>query len=481
MRNHQLLELVGVVCLVIGCSSESPTATGTGTPSNAGGSGGADAGAPMDAAAGTGGVNGTDGGIADSGGTVTPPPNGTTCAWARGWASGALGGRGGQIVRVTTLAATGSGSLAEALSLSGPRVIVFEVGGLIDLDRTTLEISEPYVTIAGQTAPSPGVTLIEGGLRIVTHDVVIEHLRVRPGEAGQPKGSGWEPDGVATWTGAYNVVVDHCSVTWGVDENLSASGDRFLGDGPDAWRAATTHQVTFSHNIIAEGLSDSTHGDGEHSKGSLIHDNVTGALIYANLYASNVERNPFFKGGARGVVANNLIVNPRQYAMKYTLVESEWGDHPYERGQMAVVGNVFEHGPDTGEGVPLVFSSGVGECDIHLADNVAEDEDGNDVELMGGEEANFVEQATPPLWPEGFEALPSGEVRTYVEQNVGARPWDRDEIDARILAEALAGTSSIIDSEQDVGGYPVHAETRAPFDPAQWDLSCMVRKSDDAP
>ena len=81
---------------------------------------------------------------------------------AQGWAATTPGGRGGRILRVTTLAATGPGSLAAALQTKGPRIVVFEVGGVIDLGRSVLRVSEPDVTIAGQTAPSPGITLIRG-------------------------------------------------------------------------------------------------------------------------------------------------------------------------------------------------------------------------------------------------------------------------------------------------------------------------------
>src|SRR5688500_1193676 len=209
---------------------------------------------------------------------------------ALGWAADTPGGRGGKIVRVTTLDAAGRGSFTEAINTQGPRIVVFEVGGVIDLGKQELKITEPFLTIAGQTAPSPGITLINGGLSIQTHDVVIQHLRVRPGEAGAAKKSGWEPDGITAWS-ARNVIVDHCSITWAVDENLSASGPRFDGgDSPRDWQNATSRRVTFSNNLLAEGLSNSSHSKGEHSKGSLIHDNTSEILIVGNLYASNMER-----------------------------------------------------------------------------------------------------------------------------------------------------------------------------------------------
>src|SRR5262249_18108355 len=155
---------------------------------------------------------------------------------AVGWAARTPGGRDGKIVRVTTLAAKGPGSFAEAVATAGRRIVVFEVGGVIDLDKQILRIPEPFLTIAGQTGPAPGITLIRGGRLIDTHDVVVQHLRVRPGEAGHAKKSGWEPDGLSTLRTAYNVIVDHCSFTWAVDENLSASGKFFEGKTPEEWR-----------------------------------------------------------------------------------------------------------------------------------------------------------------------------------------------------------------------------------------------------
>jgi len=193
---------------------------------------------------------------------------------AMGWAATTPGGRGGQIIKVTTLANDGPGSLRAAVETRGPRIIVFEVGGVIDLDRQTLTIKENNVTIAGQTAPSPGITLIRGGIDVGAHDVILQHIRVKVGEAGAPKKSGWEEDAFSTIGGAANVIADHCTFTWATDENMSVSGRRFVGNTPDDWRAATSHRITLSNNIAAEGLSWATHYKIEHSKGSLIHDNA---------------------------------------------------------------------------------------------------------------------------------------------------------------------------------------------------------------
>lgn len=368
------------------------------------------------------------------------------------------GGRGGQVIKVTNLNVSGPGSLGAAVSAKGPRIVVFEVGGVIDLGRRSLRIQEPFLTIAGQTAPSPGITLIRGGVSISTHDVVVRHIRVRCGDAGAAKRSGWEPDALSTsGPGCWNVVVDQCSLAWAIDENLSASGARFEGAGVDQWREHTSHDVTFSRCIVAEGLSRASHKKNEHSKGSLIHDNATRIAVLGNLYASNVDRNPLFKGGVRGVVVNNLIHNPLRHAVRYRLVASEWEGHPFVTGQMALVGNVFQHGPNTPPTVPLLSYEGDGPLELFARDNQAFDKSGQARVLIAVRHVKPEELRSldaPPLWPKGLEALPADQVRKHVLATAGARPWDRDEVDRRIVQEVASGSGQIIDSQEEVGGYP---------------------------
>ena len=99
--------------------------------------------------------------------------------------------------------------------------------------------------------------------------------------------------------------------------------------------------------------------------------------------------------------------------------------------------------------------------------------------LLGGASvANATVVDTSPLWPEGFVAAPAADVKESIRMNVGARPWDRDAIDTRIVTQALAGEGRIIDSEADVGGYPVVTPTQAPFVEDEWDLRYMIRKTD---
>lgn len=395
---------------------------------------------------------------------------------AQGWAASTPGGRGGKILRVTTLAPTGPGSLSEALQTKGPRIVVFEVGGVIDFAREEIRITEPYLTIAGQTAPSPGITLIRTGIDVATHDVVLQHLRVRAGTAGAEKGH-WEPDSFST-IGAHDVIVDHCSMTWAIDENLSASGPRFSGSTPEQWREGASHRVTFSNNIIAEGLAHATHAKGEHSKGSLIHDNTTDILIIGNLYAHNYERSPLFKGGVHGMVINNLIYDPGQRAVHYNLIPEEWNDHPYQNGQLTLIGNVMRAGPSTPHDVALFMLGGSGDIELYEDDNVAVDRIGNPIPKFGRyttSAARVIPMPKPAL-PYGVKLIASVDVQDSVIRNAGARPWDRDKVDARIVADTIEGRGEIIDSENQVGGYPHYEPTHQPFNEKDWDLATMIPK-----
>jgi hypothetical protein len=208
------------------------------------------------------------------------------------------GGAGGRVIRVTSLAKEGPGTLAEALAAKGPRIIVFEVAGAIDLQRSVLAITEPQVTVAGQTAPSPGITLMRGGIDVKTHDVILSHLRVFTGVDGQAHFSGWDPDAFST-VAAHDVVIEHCTFLWAIDENMSASGPRFSGETLADWRRATSHDVVFRLNLAAEGLAHASHPKGEHSKGSLVHDNTTGIVFDRNIWAHNVERSPLSRAARR--------------------------------------------------------------------------------------------------------------------------------------------------------------------------------------
>jgi len=393
----------------------------------------------------------------------------------KGWAQ-TDGGAGGKIIRVTTLASNGPGSLKEALMATGKRIVVFEVGGVIDLQGQSWKVRSPGLTVAGQTAPSPGITLIKGELEIAASDVIIQHLMFRPGEYGRPKRSGGDHDGLNTTAGAVRVIIDHCSFSWATDENLSASGPRFQGASPSEWRQHTSHQITFSHNLIYEGLSESVHSKGEHSKGSLIHDNATGILIFGNIYASNVERNALFKGGVQAAMVNNLIYNPGTRAVHYNLIGHEWGTNAYQTGNVALLGNVYRQGPDTRAQVPLFSLGGDGDVDLYLEDNLAQDRHGQPVPMIGRYTTGQtrIRQTTNPLLPGGLHRVPAASLERELTHKAGARPWDRDPVDLKQLSDIAEDRGKIIHSEnQNSLGMPSYKSTYRPFQEAEWNLHDM--------
>jgi hypothetical protein len=397
----------------------------------------------------------------------------------KGWTQ-TEGGRGGRLIKVTTLAADGPGSLKAAIEASGPRIVVFEVGGVIDMGGQPLKITQPYLTLAGQTAPDPGIHIIKAETTIATHDVIIQHLSFRPGEFGRPKKGGGDQDGISALGGARDVIVDHCSFSWATDENLSASGPRFEGATPEDWRRATSHRITYSHNLLYEGLGHSVHEKGEHSKGSLIHDNTSGVLLYGNAYASNRQRNALFKGGAQGAMVNNFIFNPGDRAVHYNLLAHEWAGQPWQTGRLTLVGNALRHGPSTVPGTAFFTMLGQGDLALHMTDNLAHDTQGRPVPLLGNNAqttGKLIVLPQPEL-PAGLAIRPAAELARELLPKVGARPWARDPLDAQLLADMAQGRGKLIDSEvENALGYPRHAPTRRPFKAEDWHLDDMSPKA----
>ena len=194
---------------------------------------------------------------------------------AEGFGAYSKGGRGGKVLHVTNLDDKGSGSLRWAIEQKGARTIVFDISGTIEL-KDRLDIKNPYVTIAGQTAPGDGICLKGETLLIGTHDVIVRYIRCRLGDAKHGIGSLQGKDAISISEGK-DIIVDHCSGSWSLDEVLSSSTSK-----------PTLTNVTVQWCFITEGLNPSKHG-----YGSLIRG--TGGAKYSyihNLYAHNLGRNP---------------------------------------------------------------------------------------------------------------------------------------------------------------------------------------------
>ena len=291
---------------------------------------------------------------------------------------------------------------------------------MIDLQGRTLVVRNPFLTIAGQTAPDPGITLVRGGLVVETHDVVIQHIAVRPGDNGRIKG--WAPDALGVRRGdsgpVHDVLFDHCSATWAVDENLSTSGpaDAETTD-------ATAHDITLRHCLIAEGLSNSTHPEGRAFERTLVHDGVRNVAITGCLYAHNRERNPRLKGGTTAVVADNVMYNWGSAAVG---VGARGNEKLLKPAEAVLTGNVAIAGPDT-RGRLFVKGHDPG-ARLFLRDNIVVNTAGTPMPMA---DERVVQLDQPPAWSARIPDTRPWENAARVLRSAGSRPARRDPIDAR--------------------------------------------------
>lgn len=357
------------------------------------------------------------------------------------------GGGDGHEIAVTTLADDGPGSLRWAISTGGKRRIVFKVAGEIWL-KSTLLIKSPYLTIAGETAPSPGITLMgDRGIRVRTHDVILRHLRIRVGALptgspsdnrdaisidGDPKGN--DP--------AYNVLVQNCSLAWSIDELLQVWG-------------AGNHSIAIRDSIFSEALRRSLHPKGDHSMGVIIGPKTRDILVAGNLFAHNSHRNPVIHGGAHALVVNNLIYNPQFNAVHF---------YPYKRQPeptvAAVIGNSVIAGPSSRPQLG-VFGKGVNPGSmIFFQDNMSSGTEAFDLKPSEKHENPELLSALPTELP-AYSQIPASDVEASVLAKAGARPDDRDAVDRRIIDEVRSRTGQVRDRPVDERLWTEEAEAEA--------------------
>lgn len=383
---------------------------------------------------------------------------------AEGFGTRTRAGRGGKVIEVTSLADNGPGTLRDALNDPAPRTIVFRVSGNIELDRPII-VTQPFLTLAGQTAPGDGVCLKNASLVIATHDVLVQHLRVRPGNEGKV-----EPDDNDAVTllgthdkikdGAHHVVLDHVSVSWSEDEALST------------WFGA--HDITICWCIVSEALDQSRHHKGHHSAGLLIGDGCDHVTVHHTLMAHNGFRNPLISSGGTHDIVNNVIYDPGNLAAEVFDNDSN--------SFVNFTGNFFRHGRSTEPGLYeiIINSSGVPKV-------FAEGNRGPHHPQSGGDDWSLVsfkfdQKIAPTLYraQKRFDTWPvtttSAEVAyEAVLANAGATRPKRDAVDARLVADVRNGTGAMINSPAQVGGYPHLASGEAPADadhdglPDEWE------------
>lgn len=348
------------------------------------------------------------------------------------------------VFKVTNLNASGVGSLQECVYAKGPRTCVFEVSGTIDLtgDRSYggsefINLKNPYITIAGQTAPSPGVTVKGKTLRIEAHDVLIQHVRFRVGDSPQvairPEVrdtvliAGKNGDEKRT---PHNIVIDHCSFSWGIDEVFSIKD--------------SSHSITLSNSIISEGLDRSLHPKGRHSKGLMaVGDRQS---FHRNLIANVQDRAPL------DISPNSQHINNLNHNTKYAtfgeLSRSKFYADAGRHRKTSVTANVRSRGSNTADRGEDIW--GKASPELHqdsrffLKDNFCVDDD-QTLKPCNVENGERVRVNTPLVKHPELPVWPVSRVQDRVLKNVGARPVDRDAVDQRIINEVSSNTGRVPD------------------------------------
>jgi pectate lyase len=363
---------------------------------------------------------------------------------AEGFGSTTPGGRGGKVIFVTNLNDSGEGSLRAACDAEGPRIVIFRVSGLITL-ASPITVKNPYLTIAGQTAPGDGICLRNFTFNIATHDVVVRYLRSRLGDL-----SSQEADSITLVAGARDVVLDHCSATWSIDESLSLAGN--------------VSNVTVQWCLIGDALNHSKHAKGDHGYGSLSRANGP-VTWHHNLWAHNNSRNPRL-GDNYGRppfptfdVRNNVMYDYGEICSGLT------------QGVLKVnyVANYIRPGPSSKARTPIHIG-GPSTLIFFIRDNVFE---GNSAQTADNSQffdpvvidgKRQVETVAQPFAAPLVRTSSAKEAYEAVLKTVGASLPRRDSVDAQIIDEVRRGKGSLIDSQQQMGGWPELKSGTPPVD-----------------
>lgn len=376
---------------------------------------------------------------------------------AEGFGTTTPGGRGGTVIEVTTLDPSGPGSFREAVQTEGPRIIIFRVGGTIVLDGS-ISLRDPFVTIAGQTAPGDGVSIRGAHLNIGTHDVIVRGLRFRIGD--DPDGAeGANRDGLSIANNSeppYGVVVDHCSVAWAIDENLST------------WYEC--HDITVQWCITSEALHDSLHEKGPHSMGFLVGDSSYSISVHHNLFAHNNARNPLLKADTIVDVVNNLIYNWGGAATSHSNYEET--DLPIFANHVA---NYYIAGVDSGTWEISFPSNMPLDSEIYVEGNIGPNRPDDTVDewALCNRTDEYLVDVTHDFAP--VTTWSAADASALVMNHAGAIVPHRDPVDERVVQSVRDGTGQIIDSQSDVGGWPSFDGDEPPDDsdgdgiPDEWE------------
>ena len=364
---------------------------------------------------------------------------------AEGFGRFTSGGRGGEVLAVTNLNDDGEGSFRAAIAAQGARTIVFRVSGTLVL-QSELRITNGDLTIAGQTAPGDGVCIRDYPLIIAADNVIIRYLRVRLGDVRR-----LQEDAVSC-LGRKNLILDHCSLSWGIDEVAS------FYDNENA---------TVQWCIVSESLDSSFHKKGKHGYGGIWGGK--GASFHHNLFAHHANRNPRFNGSRTHGKPEEELVDFRNNVIYNWRDNSSYGG---EAGRHNLVANYFKHGPATGATKNRIVEPYDASGKWFVADNFVE----GFAEITannwaGGVQGKFSKAGRVDA-PHAFAPITTHTAEQAYElvlANAGAVLPKRDAIDTRIITEvqngiATVGNAGIINSQTEVGGWPELHSTLAPKD-----------------
>ncbi len=365
---------------------------------------------------------------------------------AEGFGAYSKGGRNGKVLYVTNLNDEGPGSLRWAVEQEGPRTVVFAVSGIIDL-KERLTIENPFITIAGQTAPGDGICIRGETLLVSASDVIIRYLRVRLGDGMHGQGSLQGKDAISLSVGE-NIIVDHCSASWSLDEVLSAST-----------RNPTLRNVTVQWCFITEGLNPSNHG-----YGSLIRG--TGGAKYSflnNLYANHRGRSP--RPGNYSI--NSYTKDPEGFLLDFrnNVIYNWGGDYAgYNNDSESItklnyVGNYLIPGADS-ENNGIAYRTGSPHNKSYFAGNYYNEVQPEDQWSIVKYNDSWTEEnikrykQTIPFETGQVTTRDADKAFKEVLASGGATLPKRDAVDERIVKDIKNRTGKIIKSQEDVGGWP---------------------------
>ncbi len=356
---------------------------------------------------------------------------------AQGGGMYSFGGRGGKVFVVTNLNDSGPGSLREACEAGGPRTIVFNVAGIIRLNAP-ISIRAPYVTIAGNTAPGDGICVAGNTFELNTHDVIVRHLRFRRGKtdaADRDDSLGGNPVG--------NIIIDHVSTSWSLDENLSMYRHMYQPPAGGQALKLPTVNITIQNCISSESLNIFHHAFGSTIGG-------LNSTFHHNLWACNTGRNPSVGMYGDFTFVNNVLFNYRHRTV-------DGGDH---MSLYNIINNYFKPGPGTPQSevayrllkpesersktvVDHFGKAYVSGNVVEGHDNVTKDNwDGGvqpDVKSEPLTNALAKIRVNEPFKHAPLEIQSAKDAYEYVLANVGANLPRRDSVDERILKEVRTG------------------------------------------